>query len=65
MALITDLVSSNNIYAELRDAMEAPDARAAVGALKAILGETAKQNDIANILLTSIQHFCFVLCFFY
>ena len=52
------------IYTELRDAMEAPDARAAVGALKAILGETAKQNDIANIL-TSIQHFCFVLCFFY
>jgi hypothetical protein len=30
--------------------VEVPDARAAVGALKEILAETAKQADIANIL---------------
>jgi hypothetical protein len=48
------LIESNRLLgdqlAELRDAMEVPDARAAVGALKAILGETSKQNDIARMI---------------
>lgn len=36
--------------AELKEAFEVPDPRAAVNALKAILGETTKQTDIAHIL---------------
>lgn len=35
--------------------MEVPDPRAAVNALKGVLGETTKQTDIANIFNHSIN----------
>jgi hypothetical protein len=39
--------------------MEVPDARAAVAALKAVLGETSKQTDIGSIPLDLLFLFLF------